>query len=123
MPTPLTVVIFGASGDLAARKLIPALYNLARKGRLPAEATILGVARTPFSDDAFRDKMREAVSSHKGEWDAGVWDKFAKQLYYVPADVTGGGPDATAPLREWFSKHEGAGGGRRVYYLSVKPEL
>ena len=55
MATPLTVVIFGASGDLTSRKLVPALFNLARRGRLPAEARIVGVARTAFSDDAFRE--------------------------------------------------------------------
>ena len=54
MTTPLTVVIFGASGDLAARKLIPALYNLARKGRLPAEAKIVGVARSACEQPCFR---------------------------------------------------------------------
>jgi len=122
MPPPLTVVIFGASGDLTSRKLIPALYNLARKNRLPAEANIVGVARTPFTDDAFRDKMKAAVAAHKEQWDAAVWERFARQLFYVPADVTGGG-DGTAPLKAWFEKREGTGGGRRVYYLSVKPEL
>src|SRR6478752_8021138 len=86
MTTPLTVVIFGASGD-----------------------------------DAFRDKMKEAVSSHKEQWDAAVWDRFAKQLYYVAADITGeGGP---APLQAWFDANEGPNGGRRLYYFSVKPEL
>ena len=53
--SPLTLIIFGASGDLTARKLIPSLYNLDRKKRLPAELRIVGVARSPFSDDAFRE--------------------------------------------------------------------
>ena len=52
---PLTLIIFGASGDLTSRKLIPSLYNLDRKKRLPAELKIVGVSRRPFSDDAFRD--------------------------------------------------------------------
>ncbi|QDU19283.1 glucose-6-phosphate dehydrogenase [Urbifossiella limnaea] len=121
MTTPLTVVIFGASGDLAARKLIPALYNLARKNRLPAEAKIVGVARSAFTDDAFRARMKEAVAAHKEQWDEGVWDRFAKQLYYVAADITGdGGP---GPLKAWFDANEGPAGGRRLYYFSVKPEL
>ena len=54
MPAPLTIVIFGASGDLTGRKLIPALFNLAVKNYLPPEARIVGVARSEFSDDAFR---------------------------------------------------------------------
>ena len=122
MTTPLTVVIFGASGDLAARKLIPALYNLARKGRLPAEAKVVGVARSAFTDDAFRARMKEAVASHKEQWDEKVWDRFAKQLYYVAADITGDA-NGTAPLKAWFDANEGAAGGRRLYYFSVKPEL
>ncbi|HEX4610792.1 MAG TPA: glucose-6-phosphate dehydrogenase, partial [Urbifossiella sp.] len=122
MTAPLTVVIFGASGDLAARKLIPALYNLARKGRLPAEAKVVGVARSAFTDDAFRDKMKASVSAHKEQWDEAVWDRFAKQLYYVPADITGDA-NGTAPLKAWFDAHEGPAGGRRLYYFSVKPEL
>src|SRR4029078_12447349 len=59
MATPLTVVIFGASGDLTSRKLIPALFNLEQKGRLPDEVQVLGVSRTAFSDDAFRDHLVE----------------------------------------------------------------
>src|SRR5690348_3682987 len=57
MATPLTVVIFGASGDLTSRKLVPALFNLYQKGRLPAETQVLGVSRTPFTDDAFRNHL------------------------------------------------------------------
>src|SRR5260370_39687224 len=59
--SPLTVVIFGASGDLTARKLMPALYRLARKERLPPEARVVGAARTAFSHDAFRHKMAAAL--------------------------------------------------------------
>src|SRR5262249_49476077 len=61
MPTPLPIVIFGASGDLTARKLIPSLYRLDRKKRLPSEARIVGVARSPFGDDAYRAKLRDAL--------------------------------------------------------------
>jgi glucose-6-phosphate 1-dehydrogenase len=123
MASPLTVVIFGASGDLTARKLIPALYNLARKNRLPAEAKIVGVARSKFSDDTFRQQMKDALQTHaKEQFDAGVWDRFAANLFYVSADAGAGGA-GLAPLKEWFDKNEGQGGGRRLFYLSVKPDL
>ena len=122
MTAPLTVVIFGASGDLAARKLIPALYNLARKDRLPPEAKIVGVARSAFSDDAFRAKMKDGVKANSAAWDEAVWERFAKQLFYVAADITGDA-NGTAPLKAWFDANEGAAGGRRLYYFSVKPEL
>jgi glucose-6-phosphate 1-dehydrogenase len=117
---PLTVVIFGASGDLTARKLIPALYNLARKGRLPAETRILGTARREYSDDQFREMMKKWVSAHKEEWDEAVWNKFAARLHYVAAEITEKGPE---PLQKWFDEYEGPSGGRRLYYLSVKPDL
>jgi glucose-6-phosphate 1-dehydrogenase len=122
MAAPLTVVIFGASGDLTARKLVPALFNLARKGRLPEEARILGVARSEFSDDKFRqhlaDKGRELA---KDGWDQPAWEKFAGRVHYVAADVTK--PGGIGPVKQWFDQHEGQGGGRRLYYLSVSPEV
>src|SRR5260370_6540133 len=64
MPMSINLVIFGASGDLTARKLVPSLFRMARKGRLPADVRIVGLARSPFSDDAYRDKMAGAVRAH-----------------------------------------------------------
>ena len=125
MPSPLTVTIFGASGDLTSRKLVPSLFNLARKGRLPAEAAVLGVARSPYTDESFREhlgpKVKEAVTAAREPWDEAEWAAFAKRIHYVPADVTK--PGGTDPVRKWFTAHEGPEGGRRLYYLSVSPEL
>jgi glucose-6-phosphate 1-dehydrogenase len=122
MNTSLSIVIFGASGDLTARKLIPSLYRLHRKGRLPEEARIVGVARSPFSDDAYREKLRGALREFQPkDYDAAVWESFARRLFYVAGDATTeGGLDH---LKAWLGQHEGAGGGRRLYYLSVAPEL
>jgi glucose-6-phosphate 1-dehydrogenase len=118
---PVTLVIFGASGDLTARKLIPSLYNLDRKGRLPAGLQVVGVSRTPYSDDAYRDKVAPAAKEFvKGDWDARTWSRFAQQLHYVAGDASQpGGLDA---LRQWLARAEEAGGDR-LYYLSVSPEL
>src|SRR5690606_6141282 len=63
---PMTVVIFGASGDLAKRKLIPALYHLHEAGVLPERFTIVGTSRTAMSDDAYRDAMVEALRERTG---------------------------------------------------------
>jgi glucose-6-phosphate 1-dehydrogenase len=126
MPAPLTVAIFGASGDLTARKLIPSLFNLAVKKRLPEEAKVLGVARSPYTDDSFRDymfgKVKEAFAAAKEPWNQAEWDAFAKRLHYVSADVTGAA-GGVGPLKDWFTKTEGPGGGNRVYYFSVSPDL
>jgi glucose-6-phosphate 1-dehydrogenase len=120
--TPLTIVIYGASGDLTARKLAPALYELHRKQRLPEEARIVGVARSPFTDDSFRDKMAPSVKQFAAaNWDEAVWQSFARRLHYVSADATkAGGLD---PLRNWLQTNAGPNLGRRLYYLAVGPTL
>src|SRR4051812_22008343 len=121
MTTPLSVLIFGASGDLTARKLVPSLYSLARKGRLPEEVRIVGVARSAFSDDEFREKMKEAVQEFaKKDWQPAVWEKFAPRVHYVPGDAAK--PGGLDELRKWLGQNE-AGGGRRLYYLAVAPTL
>jgi glucose-6-phosphate 1-dehydrogenase len=119
---PLTVVIFGASGDLTARKLLPSLYRLARKNRLPPEVRIVGVARTPFSDDAYRDKMAAAVREFIPEdWDESAWKTFAPRVFYVAGDgAKAGGLD---DLKAWLQKAEAAGAGRSLFYLAVAPNL
>src|SRR5579885_1280246 len=83
------IVIFGASGDLTKRKLIPALYRLAYDSRLPASFSIVGVSRSPLSDDAFRDAMREAVQNFSEDtaFDPNLWSQFAPNLYYIPGDM------------------------------------
>src|SRR5215212_4165603 len=89
MPAPLTVVIFGASGDLTSRKLVPALFNLARRGKLPLETQIVGVARSDFNDASFREmigpKVKAIMVAAKEEWDDREWSEFAKRLHYVSA--------------------------------------
>src|SRR5262250_2041226 len=81
---PCTVVIFGASGDLTKRKLVPALYRLTQERLLPAEFAIVGFARSPMSDEDFRNRMKDAVLtfSDAHEVDDAVWDSFAKGLFY-----------------------------------------
>src|SRR5207245_6074755 len=82
---PCAVVIFGANGDLTKRKLMPALYRLAFEGRLPASFAVLGNSRTPLSDDAFRDKMHEAVKRflEDSPFDEDIWTSFARNLYFT----------------------------------------
>jgi len=125
MTQALTVVIFGASGDLTARKLVPALYQLHLKNRLPEGTRILGVSRTPMTDDSFRDalagKGREGAEKSGEGWDADAWTKFAANVHYVSADVTK--PRGMAPVKTWFDEYEGTAGGRRLYYMSITPEL
>src|SRR5438477_4294722 len=107
---PLTVVIFGASGDLTARKLIPSLYRLARKRRLPGDWGVVGVSRSRYSDDDFRARMAAEVRRHAGaDWDEHDWGAFARGLHYIPGDVTR--PGGLNDLQAWLLGREGGSGG------------
>ncbi len=118
----LTIVIFGASGDLTTRKLVPALYRLHGKGRLPADTRIVGVARSPFSDDQFRERLAKALEKDApNDWQPQRWQEFARCLHYVAGDATQ--PQGLHALRDWLAAREGTAGGSRLYYLSVAPEL
>src|SRR5258708_8191805 len=85
---PCTVVLFGASGDLAKRKVIPAMYDLAIHNGLGPRYAIVGFARTPMSDEAFRTTLGEAAKSisEVGPIDPKQWDDFASNLHYSPGD-------------------------------------
>jgi glucose-6-phosphate 1-dehydrogenase len=82
------IIIFGASGDLTARKLIPALYNNYRKKRLPETTHLIGFSRSQFSDETFRKKMKEAiVHAAPQEFDHSAWSDFARCLHYQPGNI------------------------------------
>ena len=125
VPDASCLVIFGASGDLTQRKLIPALYSLASDGLLPAGQTIVGYARPEFSDEAFRAAMREACEKHARTRpiDEAVWENFARGLFYVSGEFTDaeGYRRLRATLEE-CDRTRGTGG-RRIYYLAVPPEF
>ena len=122
--TPCTMVIFGATGDLTRRKLIPALLHLMGDGLLAREFSVIGLGRGEMSDTQFRDAMREAVGS-TGAVEADDWNRFAERLRYVGGDLS---DDATyVALRDRLSEVErrteaGNGAGRgRLFYLALPP--
>src|SRR5207249_658789 len=86
---PCAVVIFGANGDLTKRKLLPALYRLMYERRLAPGFVVIGVSRTPLSDDQFREKMRESVRQflEDSPFDDGVWSAFCQGLFYVAGNI------------------------------------
>ncbi len=117
-----TVVIFGASGDLTRRKLIPALYELYRKRRLPAGTRIVGVARTDFSNEAWRDELANSTREFTGDkFDAQVWTELAAQISYCAADVTQ--PDEFARLQNHLIELEHGDHSDRLFYMSTPPSL
>ena len=122
---PFSLVIFGASGDLAHRKLIPALWSLYAARTLPEPFIIVGTGRTEMSDEAFREKMKDGVKqfARLKMPNDNVWMRFASSLFYVPGDPSG--PELYAQLRETLEDAERRHGGRgnRLYYLSTPPSL
>ncbi len=120
---PCAVVIFGASGDLTKRKLVPALFRLTQARLLPAEFAIVGVARQPVSDEDFRNQMREAMLEYGGEQEINdeVWDSFARGLFYQQGDFrdTAAFEKLSARLAE-IDKERG-GHGNRLFYLATAP--
>lgn len=123
-PEPLIMVIFGASGDLTQRKLVPALYQLKREGRLPPEMTIVGVARREWSDDYFREQMREGVEQFSdGIQNEALWKDFAEGLYYCPGNMDE--PESYQKLKTLLESLDGRRGtrGNRVFYLAVSPNF
>src|SRR5439155_25687618 len=81
-PEPCVLVIFGATGDLTKRKLIPALYQLSHDRLLPANVAIVGFARRDWTDESFRGEMKDAVGEFAKNVHGGVWDSFAETLYF-----------------------------------------
>jgi len=122
---PCTVIIFGASGDLTKRKLVPALYRLTQQRLLPAEFAILGFARSEMSHEEFREKMKDAIVTYSEakRVDDQVWESFANGLYYLAGDVNN--PDAYQQISKLLDQIDSERGtaGNRVFYLSTSPSL
>ncbi len=117
-----TIVIFGASGDLASRKLIPALYRLAGKNRLPQNTRIVGFSRTAFSHQQWRNRLAETTEQFSGAaFDHQDWNSFAQTLFYQPGDITRA--DDFAKLNEVLHQLESSEPATRLYYLSTAPQF
>ncbi len=117
-----TIVILGASGDLTRRKLIPALYRLYRKQRLPEKSRIVGFSRSPYNDDRWRTDLASYVPQFVGdEFDSETWDAFAANLFYHPGDI--GNLDDFKTLKNRLDELEKDEQATRLYYLSTLPAL
>src|SRR5689334_8197193 len=120
---PCVMVIFGASGDLTRRKLIPALYNLATQNMLPRQFAVIGVARQPFSTDEMRKKVTEEFKEFAtGKIDPELWDWFVQRMYYVNGDFDDAATyqrlkDALAKVDKEHSTQ-----GNCFFYLATAPE-
>lgn len=121
---PCVMVICGASGDLTKRKLIPALYNLARANLLPRDFAIVGFARNDISSDQFRQQLSQDIQSFAttGSVDRDAWEWFLRRIYYVAGSFDD--PAAYERLRETMAQADREHGtrGNYFYYLAVAPD-
>ncbi|MBN1201104.1 MAG: glucose-6-phosphate dehydrogenase [Anaerolineae bacterium] len=114
-----TVVIFGASGDLTRRKLIPALFSQYRRRRLPDDLRIVGMSRSPYSHEEFRHHLCEGAQEFASDgFDAGDWESFAGRIWYQPGDAN---IAADYEALEAFLRKLEPGTANRLYYLAVAP--
>ena len=122
--SPAMMVIFGASGDLANRKLLPAIYKLSQQRLLPPNFVILGYARSPLSDDEFRLRARSSmVGNSEVEFQSSAWDAFAARLFYISGEYDD--DEGFKQLQERISMLEEQWniGGNRLFYLSTPPSV
>ena len=117
-----TMVIFGASGDLTSRKLIPAVYKLFQNKRLPTNTKIVGVSRSKFSDDSWREQLAASTQKFVGEgFSDESWNEFAKSIYYCSGDIKA--TEDFQALAARLSELEGERPADRVYYVATMPQL
>lgn len=121
-PEPSSMMIFGGSGDLTRRKLIPALFRLSQQRMIPAGFTIFGLARSPMSDEQYRDLLRSWVEKENGAIpDRSLWNSFAQGIHYVQADYHDGA--IYDGLKKRLSENDPLRktAGNRIYYLATPP--
>jgi glucose-6-phosphate 1-dehydrogenase len=122
---PTIFIIFGGTGDLNARKLAPALYNLFLDNWLPKQFAIIGTGRTKLTDDDFRKKLMDDINqfSRSGKVEKKKWDEFSANLFYQVSDINDSetykefGKTVEAKNKEWDTK------ANVIYYMAVSPNF
>lgn len=124
MAQPCMLVIFGGGGDLARRKLLPAMYNQALDGALPANFAVLGVAREVMDDASYREFARDGIERFSRQpLNPGLWQDFERYLHFLQG--TFDEPETYVRLKQRLAEIEPAFGipGNRVFYLAIPPAL
>lgn len=116
---PTSIVIFGASGDLTQRKLVPSLFNLYCKGRLPKRFRIVGYGNSDFNDASFRAHLADGMKEFSDEkYTTKEWDEFAANIFFIKRGYT---PEDFAHLNEFLKAWEGEDG-NRIFYMATPPD-
>ena len=120
---PCALVIFGAAGDLTERKLIPALYNLARQRLLPDEFAVIGLARREYDDDKFRGYLAAELAQFIGrDFDQGIADWLASRIHYVAGNFDDAAAFARLAAKLEAVEREHATRGNVLFYMATAPE-
>ncbi len=116
---PTSIVIFGASGDLTQRKLVPSLFNLYCKGRLPKQFRIVGYGSSDFNDASFRTHLTEGMKEFSdAKYTAKEWNEFASNIFFIRRSYT---PEDFKHLDEFLNEKEGEDG-NRIFYMATPPD-
>ncbi len=120
---PCAIVIFGASGDLTHRKLIPAIFDLFQAGLLSKHSAVMGFSRSQLTDDDFRRTAREGLENVGSTVSERLWEEFKSCLHYTSGHFND--PASYATLRQRLERIDAAHGtqGNRIFYLATPPEL
>src|SRR5215831_6308955 len=123
-PQPCAMVIFGATGDLTKRKLLPALYNLAMENPLPAGFTVVGVARRPMTDEEWRQYVKDAINefSRNRPVNPTVWESFSQGLFYHQTEFHDLEGYVRLGQRLHQLDHQRGISGNHIFYLATSPE-
>jgi glucose-6-phosphate 1-dehydrogenase len=122
IPEPHVVVLFGATGDLARKKVLPALYHLTEEGLMPGAFRIVGVSLEEMSEEGFREFVREALEEFSPQdVPTASWDRFAPNLTYAGGEFSGGSSEGGLPDAVRVAEEAIGGSPRRLFYLAVPP--
>jgi glucose-6-phosphate 1-dehydrogenase len=123
VPDPCVLIIFGASGDLTRRKLVPAIWHLQEQGRLPESFALVGVARREWDDNRFRQQLREGLAEFIGPLDETALETFLAKLHYVCGDPADPATYIKLKTRLETLDQERGTSGNRCFYCSVPPQI
>src|SRR5581483_10734372 len=122
-PLPCSLVIYGASGDLTHRKLVPALFDLYEKHLLPASFCLVGISRSKMTDAEFKAKLKESLKHSEPQLSDSLWDSFSQNFHYLAGGYDEPGVYKTlSTMLDQFDRENGTSG-NRIFYLSTPPNV
>jgi glucose-6-phosphate 1-dehydrogenase len=123
VPQPCSLVIYGASGDLTHRKLVPALFDLYEKHLLPSSFCLIGISRSKMSDAEFKAKLKESLKKSEPQLSDSLWESFSQNFHYLAGSYDDRSAYETLARRLDQVDRENGTAGNRIFYLSTPPNV